>query len=160
MILKRNREKALALEIRIKHNYFQDALRLMRISKNAREIEGVKKVVAVMATDKAKYAIEDAGLMTAEIKETSGSDLVIAVEATSKELADQAIAQIEGLVSADMAESGTSSEIIGQELKVVNIGLDIFKDALEAQDVKVVQVDWEVPAKGDEKVINILKKMV
>ena len=42
---------------------------------------------------------------------------------------------------------------------MVNIGLDIFKDALEAQDVKVVQVDWEVPAKGDEKVINILKKM-
>ncbi len=150
----------MALKIRIKHNYFQDALRLMRISKNAREIEGVKKAVAVMATDKAKYAIEDAGLMTAEIKETSGSDLVIAVEATSKELADQAIAQIEGLISTDTAESRTGSEIIGQELKVVNIGLDIFKDALEAQDVKVVQVDWEVPAKGDEKVINILKKMV
>ena len=150
----------MALKIRIKYNYFQDALRLMRISKNAREIEGVKKAVAVMATDKAKYAIEDAGLMTAEIKETSGSDLVIAVEATSKELADQAIAQIEGLISTDTAESRTSSEIIGQELKVVNIGLDIFKDALEAQDVKVVQVDWEVPAKGDEKVINILKKMV
>jgi len=150
----------LALKIKIKNNYFQDALRLMRISKNAREIDGVKKVVAVMATDKAKYAIEDAGLMTAEIKETCGSDLVIAVEATSNELADQAIAQIEGLISTDMAGSSISSEIIGQELKVVNIGLDIFKDALEAQDVKVVQVDWEVPAKGDEKVINILKKMV
>ena len=50
-------------------------------------------------------------------------------------------------------------DVIGQEIRVVNIGLDIFKEALEAQDVKVVQVDWEVPAKGDEKVINVLKKM-
>lgn len=149
----------MALKIKIKYNYFQDALRLMRISKNAKDLEGVIKAVAVMATDKAKYAIEDAGLMTDEIKETSGSDLVIAVEATSEELSDIAISQIEGLISSDTQASSASLDILDQELKVVNVGLDIFKDALEAQDVKVVQVDWEVPAKGDEKVINILKKM-
>jgi len=150
-----------ALKFKIKKNYFQDALRLMRISKNVRELDGVKKAVAVMATDKAKYALEDAGLMTAKIKGASGSDLVIAVEATTEELADQVIAQIEGIVSSDATEgSRTSADILGQEIKVINIGLDIFKEALEAQDVKVVQVDWEVPAKGDEKVINILKKMM
>ena len=150
----------MALKFKIKENYFQDALRLMRISKNARDIEGVKKAVAVMATDKAKYAIEDAGLMTKEIKEASGSDLVIAVEASSEELADKAISDIESLISTGIAASGSSTGIIGQELKVVNVGLEIFKDALEAQGVKVVQVDWEVPAKGDEKVIGILKKMM
>jgi len=149
-----------ALKFKIKKNYFQDALRLMRISKNARELDGVKKAVAVMATDKAKYALEDAGLMTPEIKEASGSDLVIAVEANTIEFADQTITQIESLFSSDASEGcSISADIIGQEIKVVNIGLDIFKEALEAQDVKVVQVDWEVPAKGDEKVINILKKM-
>lgn len=150
----------MALKFKIKENYFQDALRLMRISKNARDIEGVKKAVAVMATDKAKYAIEDAGLMTKEIKDASGSDLVIAVEASSEELADKAISDIESLISTGAAASGSSPGIIGQELKVVNVGLEIFKDALEAQDVKVVQVDWEVPAKGDEKVISILKKIM
>ena len=149
----------MSLKIKIKNNYFQDALRLMRISKNAKDIEGVKKAVAVMATDKAKYAIEDAGLMTDEIKDASGSDLVIAVEASSEKLADQAINQIEGLISADEAGTGASADIVGQELKVVNVGLDIFKDALEAQNVKVSQVDWEVPAKGDEKIISILKRM-
>ena len=41
----------------------------------------------------------------------------------------------------------------------MNIGLDIFRDALRAQGVEVVQVDWEVPAGGDEKIIEILKKM-
>lgn len=149
----------MVLKIKIKSNYFQDALRLMRISKNATEVGGVKKAVAVMATDKAKYAIEDAGLMTDEIKETSGSDLVIAVEAETDELAEQVIAEIESLISADLAGSNNSSDILGQEIKVINIGLEIFKDALEAQDVKVLQVDWEVPAKGDEKIIAILKKL-
>ncbi len=149
----------MTLKFKIKHNYFQDALRLMRISKNAREIDGVKKAVAVMATDKAKYAIEDAGLMTKQIKDATGGDLVIAVEAATEEFADRAISQIEGLISTDDAGGRASSDIIGQEIRVVNIGLDIFKEALEAQDVKVVQVDWEVPAKGDEKVINVLKKM-
>ncbi len=149
----------MALKFKIKKNYFQDALRLMRISKNARDLEGVNNAVAVMATDKAKYAIEDAGLMTKEISEASGSDLVIAVDAGSEKQADETIAQIEGLISADDASGSGSADILNQQIKVVNVGLDIFKDALEAQNVEVVQVDWEVPANGDEKVLNILKKM-
>jgi len=148
-----------ALKFKIKKNYFQDALRLMRISNNVRKFDGVINAVTIMATDKAKYALQDAGLMTPQIKEASGSDLVIAVEANTNELADQTIEQIEGLVSSDASGGLVSSDIIGQEIRVINIGLDIFKEALEAQDVKVVQVDWEVPAKGDEKVINVLKKM-
>jgi len=149
-----------ALKFNIKNNYFQDALRLMRISKNAREKDGVTKAVAVMATDKAKYALKDAGLMNTEVEAASGSDLVIAVEASTENLAGQTINEIEALISSDAnQESNSAADLIGQELKVVNIGLDIFKDALEAQSVKVVQVDWEVPAKGDEKVVNILKKM-
>ncbi|GJM16199.1 MAG: hypothetical protein DHS20C13_15260 [Thermodesulfobacteriota bacterium] len=149
----------MALKFKIKNNYFQDALRLMRISKNARDKYGVSKAVAVMATDKAKYALKDAGLMTSEVQEASGSDLVIAVEASSEDLAAQVIDEIESLIFSDTDQQSNSKGLIGQELKVVNIGLDIFKDALEAQSVKVVQVDWEVPAKGNEKVINILKKM-
>lgn len=150
----------MALKFKIKNNYFQDALRLMRISKNAREKDGVSNAVAVMATDKAKYALKDAGLMTPEVQEASGSDLVIAVEASTEDLAAQTINELEALISSDLSQgSNSSADLIGQELKVVNIGLDIFKDALVEQNVKVVQVDWEVPAKGDEKVINILKKM-
>lgn len=144
----------------IKKNYFQDTLRLMRISKSVTEKNEVKKAVAVMATDKAKFALKDAGLLTEEITKANGSDLVMAVEAESQEIADQVLAEMERSVLAGI--SGTSEDvpdILDQEIQVINIGLDIFKEALEAQDVKVVQVDWGVPAKGDEKVINILKKM-
>ena len=150
---------ATSLKVSIRKNHFQDALKLMRISKNAGELEGVNKAVAVMATDKAKYAIEDAGLMSKEIKDAAATDLVIAVEASSEVLADKAVCVIEGLISTDGSSEKESGDIIGQELRVVNVGLDIFKEALEAQGVKVVHVDWEVPARGDEKVIKILKRM-
>jgi len=148
------------LKFMIKKNYFQDTLRLMRISKSVTEKNEVKKAVAVMATDKAKFALKDAGLLTEEITDANGSDLVIAVEAESDEVADQILAEMEKSVSS--GSSGITQEapnILEQEIQVINIGLDIFKEALVAQGVKVVQVDWEVPAKGDEKVINILKKM-
>lgn len=147
------------LKFIIKKNYFQDALRLMRISKSMSEREGVKKAVAVMATDKAKYALGDAGLVTDDINAASGSDLVMVVEADSEDVADSVLAEMETAVTASPSKAGKGSDIIGQEMRVINIGLDIFKEALDAQGVKTIQVDWEVPAKGDEKVLEILKKM-
>lgn len=148
------------VKVRIKKGYFQDALRLMRISKSAAETDGVKKATAVMATDKAKFALETAGLLTPEIKEAGGGDLVMAVEAGDESLAEKALALMEEMISAGASGGGAESrDIFSQELRAVNIGLDIFRDALEAQGVNVVQVDWEVPAGGDEKIIDILKKM-
>ncbi len=147
-------------KFKINRNNYQDALRLMRISKSVREMEGVNQAVAVMATEKAKFALEDAGLITPEIKEAEGSDLVMIVEADTEELAESKLAYMQELLSLGLSKSESkSSDILNQELRTINIGLDIFKEALEAQGVKVVQVDWEVPAKGDEKIINILKKM-
>lgn len=150
----------MALKYTIKDNYFQDALRLMRISKSFRDREGVKKAVTVMATDKAKFALKDAGLITEEINQAKGSDLVLAVEADSEQIACQVLKEMEQTVSAGQSVgTGAGEDVLNQELRVINVGLDIFKDALMSQGVNVVQVDWEVPAKGDEKIISILKKM-
>jgi hypothetical protein len=150
----------LAIEFKIKKGYFQDALRLMRISKNLTEIEGVEKAVAVMATEKAKFALKDAGLMTKEISESSGSDLVIVVDAKSVEIAKQTLDKMEGMISSGgpQARKPSSPNILNDEIQAINIGLETFKDALEAQAVKVKHVDWQVPAKGDVKLIEILKK--
>lgn len=151
----------MAIKFKIKKGYFQDALRLMRISKNLSEIEGVEKAVAVMATEKAKFALEDAGLMTAEIKEASGSDLVMVVEAKTAEIAEETLGKMEEMISAGgpQARKPSSSNILNEEIQAINIGLETFKDALEAQGAKVMHVDWQVPAMGDMKLINILKKM-
>jgi len=151
----------LAIKFKIKKGYFQDALRLMRISKNISDIEGVEKAVAVMATEKAKFALKDAGVMTEEIGEASGGDLVIVVEAKSAEIAEETLEKMEDMVSSGGAQARkpSSSNILNDEIQAINIGLEAFKDALEAQDVKVRQVDWQVPAKGDVKLLKILKKM-
>lgn len=150
----------MTIKFKIKKNYFQDALRLMRISKNLGELEGVNNAVVVMATEKAKFALEDAGLMTPEMRDTGGSDLVMVVEAASDEIAIGALAKMEELTSAGPVEiSKKSIDILNQEIQVINIGLESFKEALEAQGVKVAHVNWQVPAKGDMKVINILKKL-
>ena len=156
---KKHRNKSV-LKFIIKKNHFQDALLLMRISKSITEKQDVNKAVAVMATDKAKFALKDAGLLTEEIKNADSSDLVMVVEAESEVKADQALSDMEKSISPSASMSTRENkDILDQEIQVINIGLDIFKDALEAQGVKVVQVDWEVPAKGDEKILSILKKM-
>ena len=150
----------LTIKFKIKKNYFQDALRLMRISKSIQEMEGVKNAVAVMTTEKAKFALEDAGLMMPEIKNASGSDLVMVVEADSEDIALRVLEKMEELTSADSSQSKKQApDILHKEIQAINIGLETFKEALEAQGVKVVHVNWQVPAKGDMKLINILKKM-
>ena len=154
------KEVILVIKFKIRKNYFQDALRLMRVSKNLSELEGVNKAVVVMATEKAKFALEDAGFMTPEMRDTSGSDLVMVVEAESEEVALKALAKMEELAPAGASQSNKEApDILHQEIQVINIGLESFKEALEAQGVKVAHVNWQVPAKGDMKLINILKKL-
>ena len=151
----------MTIKFKINKGYFQDALRLMRISKDLTDTEGVEKAVAVMATEKAKFALKDAGLLTKEINEASGSDLVIIVEAISAEIAEQTLDKMEGMISLGGPRAGkpSSPNILNDEIQAINIGLETFRDALEAQGVKAKHVDWQVPAKGDAKLIKILKKM-
>lgn len=151
----------MAIKFRIKKGYFQDALRLMRISKNLSDTEGVEKAVAVMATDKAKFALKDAGIMTAEINEAGGSDLVMVVDAKSGEVAEATLGKMEEMIlsGVGLARKPSSSNLLREEVQAINIGLETFKDALEAQGAKVKHVNWQVPANGDMKLIKILKKM-
>ena len=131
----------------------------MRISKTASGADGIKNAFAVMATDKAKYALNSAGLLTREIKKAKGSDLVIIVEAESKELAEQTINRIETLISSSDSEATSAPNILDERLRVVNVGLEIFSESLAAQGVEVRHVEWKVPAKGNIKLVNLLKKM-
>jgi hypothetical protein len=51
-------------------------------------------------------------------------------------------------------------KLFTSELRVVNIGLEIFRDALEAQGVDVVQVSWQVPVKLEKEYEDILSKIL
>jgi hypothetical protein len=47
-----------------------------------------------------------------------------------------------------------------EDLVVVNIGIKKFYEDLKIQGVKVVHVDWEPPAGGDERLIALLDRIL
>lgn len=49
--------------------------------------------------------------------------------------------------------------ILKRKLKVINLGIEIFADDLKRQGVKVVSVDWQPPAGGDEELLRLLEKL-
>jgi len=51
-------------------------------------------------------------------------------------------------------------KLLHTELKVINVGLEIFKDALESQGVTVAQVSWQKPVKLEKEFEDILSKIL
>jgi len=51
-------------------------------------------------------------------------------------------------------------QLLHSELKVINIGLEIFRDALENQGVTVAQVSWQKPLKLEKEYEDILSKIL
>ncbi len=46
------------------------------------------------------------------------------------------------------------------KLKVINVGLQSFYDAIACQNVQVTQLDWRPPFKQDEDILEILEKFL
>lgn len=51
------------------------------------------------------------------------------------------------------------NKLISKELKVINIGIEMFADDLKTQNVDVVHVDWKPPAGGDPDLLKLLEKL-
>lgn len=47
-----------------------------------------------------------------------------------------------------------------EKLRVINIGLAAFYEAVEAQGAKAVQLDWRPPAEPDKDVADILDDLI
>lgn len=45
------------------------------------------------------------------------------------------------------------------DVAVINVGLDVFAEAVVAQDRRVVKVDWRIPGGGDEDVVAALRRL-
>lgn len=51
-------------------------------------------------------------------------------------------------------------KLLDSELAVINIGMTIFFDALQVQNIKVIQVDWKPDPKLDKLSEKILLKIL
>ena len=50
-------------------------------------------------------------------------------------------------------------KLLNKELKVINIGIEMFADDLEKQNVDVIHVNWQPPAGGDLDILRFLDKL-
>jgi hypothetical protein len=50
-------------------------------------------------------------------------------------------------------------QLFGKELKVINVGIEMFADDLEKQNVDVIHVNWRPPAGGDLDILKFLEKL-
>jgi hypothetical protein len=56
--------------------------------------------------------------------------------------------------------SGSARKLLDSELRVINLGLDIFYNALTSQNVKAIDVDWKPAPKLDKESEDILDKIL
>jgi hypothetical protein len=49
--------------------------------------------------------------------------------------------------------------VLGQPLRVINLGLEIFATELQAEGATVVHVDWRPPAGGDATIAALLARL-
>jgi len=59
-----------------------------------------------------------------------------------------------------LAKKRASLNLLGSELVVLNLGLDIFRQALESQKVTCVQVDLTQAPKLDKKLADALDRLL
>jgi hypothetical protein len=56
--------------------------------------------------------------------------------------------------------TNTQKKLLDSDLTVINIGMNIFYDALKVQNVKVIQVDWKPGPVLDKLSEEILSKIM
>ena len=50
-------------------------------------------------------------------------------------------------------------DLFNKDLKVINVGIEMFAKDLETQNVDVIHVDWRPPAGGDLDILSLLDKL-
>lgn len=87
--------KNMLLQAIVRKNQYQDSVRLMSVSRQASALPGVEKVMAILATDSNKKVLTDLGLMDATVAGATANDLVICIEAETREAIDAALAEVD-----------------------------------------------------------------
>lgn len=83
----------------VKQNRYADSVSLMRLSNDAKALDGVEDVLVGMGTDLNKELLENMGLLSGEARAAGPNDLLIGLLAESPEAADAALAEIDNLLN-------------------------------------------------------------
>ncbi|MCR1899289.1 acyl-CoA synthetase FdrA [Irregularibacter muris] len=89
----------MAVHVQVKKNTYYDSVTLMIITKEVKNVPGVKEVLVGMATDLNKELSGNLNLLTPEIEELTNNDFYITVDAESEEAFNHAVEKVDELLN-------------------------------------------------------------
>lgn len=93
----------------VKKNHYQDSMKLMQMSQKLSAIPGIKKASAIMATEANLAMLKEAGLIDDIPASVTANDLVVAIEAASREIGHDAINQLDSLLAPKGHDAGSKT---------------------------------------------------
>ncbi|MGB7292793.1 MAG: acyl-CoA synthetase FdrA [Thermodesulfobacteriota bacterium] len=124
----------MAIVSTVKKNFYQDSMKLMQISQKLRNLSGIKKAAAIMATDANLAMLKETGLLKKETDSASPNDLIVAIDAESEEAANEALKMLDDLLAPHQA--GATSRIEYKDL-------DSAQNDLPQANIVVISVPGE-----------------
>lgn len=90
----------------VKRNFFRDSLQLMRLTEEAKKLQGVEDAVIAMGTETNKHLLQDLGLLGPEGAGAGEGDLILAVRVSSETDGEEILRRMEELVMSPPSVSG------------------------------------------------------
>ena len=103
----------MSVYIKVKRRFYQDSLKLMRISGDMQEYDGIRQAFAFMGTDINKTTRIPPEVLTGEAKTAGPDDLILMIECDDAEIAENALYEFDKKMTetaASVSQSGLNHE--------------------------------------------------
>lgn len=143
----------MAIRSRVYPGEYRDSIFLMRISQQLASLEGVRQASALMATDANKCLLEEAGMLTDEVKQAGPNDLAIVVDAVTRERAEEVISMAREM----MAEL---TKELAEKAEAVYRTLDSAAQARPDSNLVLISVPGAFAAREAERALELGKHVM
>lgn len=99
----------MAIYTKVMKRFYQDSLKLMRVSNEVKQMDGVEQAFAFMGTEINMKTRIQAGLLTNEARDAGADDLILLVKSEKEDLALGALAIFENKIVSNETESKQSA---------------------------------------------------
>lgn len=104
-------------------NLYKDSVALMRVAQRLLALPGVVNATLQMGNPANKEILQEAGLLTAAVKDAGPSDIMVVVQAQSQAACDAAVAECRGQLAGNEAPDAGGSQSTAVAPKTIAMGL-------------------------------------
>lgn len=134
-------------KVMIEKNAYHDSVTLMSLSGSVSKLDGVKQAVVSMATQMNKELLENIGLLTDEASNASENDLIIAIDADTKENMQEVFDKIDEELNAKKGGKKKNGETVAENTETA---LNFLPDA----NLAIISVPGTYAAREARKALN------